>query len=150
MNKEKIKYRVAIKQSDGSYKRCEVASMLWRCDYLIVEYSYQKDVNHGIIGKVKVDNKSVILERGVGIVDKHGNDIFEGDCVRYFNESDNTLHYGVVEWCDGKGTTSGQWLACGYEIDLDNPNSKYYPQKSQWIFSPSWEIVGTTFSKYEE
>ena len=123
MNNSQREYRVAIRQDDGSYKRCEVGTIMYRSDKIIVEYSYVVDANHGKVGSVVVDGKNAILEQCTGILDNTGVRIYENDILKDIR---NGRKYKV------------NWTGCTASFDMTlldgeeryNPKSLYFANKS--------------------
>ena len=137
MNRPHFKYRVAIRQEDGSYKRFEVSTIAFRADKIIVEYSYVADANHGKVGSVVVDGRTAILEQCTGILDNTGADIYEHDILR---DTRNKREYKV------------DWVGCTAEFvmtPLDgeeryNPKSLYFVNKSFGRF----KIIGNIHERF--
>lgn len=123
INRPNFKYRVAIRQDDGSYKRFEVSTIALRADKIIVEYSYVVDTNHGKIGSVVVDSRTVILEQCTGILDNTGVAIYEHDILR---DTRDEREY-KVDWV---GCTAGFVMTLLDGEERYNPKSLYFANKS--------------------
>ena len=98
MNRDKFKYRVAIRQEHGSYKMFAVTCICYQPNGdITVDYN-NPALPYG--GDAKIDGENAILEQCTGLADKTGKLIFEGDVI---------LFAGVkmsVEW----DVNSCRWL----------------------------------------
>lgn len=132
LNRSAFKYRVAIRQEDGSYKRFEVSTIAFRAAKVIVEYSY-----HGKFGSVDVDGNNAILEQCTGIRDNTGVAIYEHDILR---DTRNNREY-KVDWV-GCAATFVMTLLDGEE--RYNPKSLYFANKSFGWF----KIIGNIHERF--
>ena len=101
------KFRVAIKNKDGSFRICEVCAIIYRVDGIRVEYTYAVG-NTVFVGQVIIDGENAIIEQSTGLTDKNNKEIFEGDIC----DLGNNYRITIIFKDAGFG-----WL--------DFPNSKY-------------------------
>lgn len=102
MNNDRFKFRVVIKQPDGSYKRYPVLEMVFGEPVSVIYNDGSKEFPYG--RDIDIDGDNAILEQCAGKPDKHGQLIHEGDMVRVYDLSGDVFKEGVVRW---RGTAFG-------------------------------------------
>lgn len=135
MNRSSFKYRVAIRQDNGSYKRFEVTCICYQPNGdITVDY---KDPALPYGGDAKIDSVNAILEQCTGILDNTGVRIYEHDILQ---DTRNERKYKVA-WV---GCTAGFVMILLDGEERYNPKSLYFADKSFGWF----KIIGNIHERF--
>lgn len=112
MNTERFNFRVAQKQTDGTYKRYNVTSLGWNARGMYVKTMIPANDTINIV-ELYIDGDNAILEQCTGVKDHEKNLIYENDIVDMYIPQEDAHRKCFVEYKEDEGTV--QWVCCYLE-----------------------------------